>query len=345
MRNYNSTPTLFVVNAISGGGAENSIMNISTQLLEKNLPVTVCAINGSGSIPSDHIYILHRKWKAGFVETARNYLEFSRLVRQLRPKIIVANCELPELYVAFATPRKVRIVCVEHTSKPWAGRRALGILIRKILRFRGAYWISVTSEEAVWQGSLSPKYIANPITIEKDAMANDHQETETIFIGRLRLEKRPDWVISSATQADLRVDIFGEGDLKEALQSTYSDHSATIRFHGYVSNPWRFISKNAIVVVPSEYEGDGMVVAEAIMRNHPVLLADNPDLRRFALPNENYFLNAEELKSKLIVWKQSGKNAFHIPGSIVKSLHKTRDVNTIVEQWEVLLNNLKQEQH
>ena len=306
----------------------------------------MCAINGSRDIVPEHTYILHRAWKAGFLETARNYLEFVSLVRQLQPKIIVANCELPELYVAFATPRNVRIVCVEHTSRPWAGRRALGNLVRKILRLRGAYWITVTSEsEAVWQGSLTPKYIANPITIETDAITTDRQDTDTVFIGRLRLEKRPEWVISSATQADLRVDIFGEGDLKEALQSTYSDQSANIKFHGYVSNPWKNISKDSIVVVASEYEGDGMVVAEAIMRNHPVLLADNPDLRRFALPDENYFLDAEELRSKLIVWKQSGKNAFHIPGYIVKSLHKTRDINTIVEQWEVLLSNLSQEQH
>jgi glycosyltransferase involved in cell wall biosynthesis len=96
------------------------------------------------------------------------------------------------------------------------------------------------------------------------------------------------------------------------------------------------------VVVPSEYEGDGMVVAEAILRGYPVLLADNPDLRRFALPELNYFQNRLELEAKLKTWKESKGLEFRIPEKIVTSLHEARDIKTIVKQWEILVTELQE---
>jgi hypothetical protein len=80
-----------------------------------------------------------------------------------------------------------------------------------------------------------------------------------------------------------------------------------------------------------------MVVAEAILRGHAILLADNPDLRRFGLSEGNYFLDEDELLTKILAWKKSGRKSFQVPDSVIKSLYTARDINTIVKQWENLL--------
>jgi hypothetical protein len=84
-----------------------------------------------------------------------------------------------------------------------------------------------------------------------------------------------------------------------------------------------------------------MVAAEAILRNHQVLLADNADLRRFALPDMNYFLDERELDAKLRMWKESPSESFQVPEAIIKSLHEARNIDTIVEQWKTLVTKLQ----
>jgi hypothetical protein len=92
--------------------------------------------------------------------------------------------------------------------------------------------------------------------------------------------------------------------------------------------------------VPSEYEGDGMVVAEAIIRNHPVLLADNADLRRFNLPDSNYFRNQSQLADMLRIWKEAEGKVFATPKNIVDSLICERDIHEIGNRWNAYLNQL-----
>lgn len=345
MNSLNGSKILFVVNSFSGGGAENSVMGVTRNLREKGIPVLLCALNRNSlqdlPDPSNGLYLLERRWKSGLIATVRNLLMFRRLLVELRPEILIANCELPELYVALVAPSTSVLGVVEHTSQPWRGRRMLGRLARTILRFRGANWVTVSpTGNKIWLGSISPLHIPNPIATPHKCNSNDRSRTEIVFIGRLRAEKRPQWVIQASIQNKLRVDLFGDGNQREMLESEYVDISSNVQFHGYVTNPWDQISLDSLVVVPSEYEGDGMVVAEAIIRNYSILLADNSDLRRFNLPENNYFKNQSELADKLATWKESKGEAFTIPKDVVNSLNIERDIEKISERWNAFLSQL-----
>jgi glycosyltransferase involved in cell wall biosynthesis len=346
MNTQNGSKVLFVVNSFSGGGAENSIMAVTRELRDKGIPVQLCALNRNSdqdsTEPTSGLHLLERRWKSGLIATFRNLLTFRKLLLEIRPKILIANCELPELYVSLVAPRSAVLVVVEHTSQPWRGRRLLGRLVRTILRFRRANWITVSSTGSeVWLGSKSPLHIPNPISIARIGTSEEVCRTEIVFIGRLRAEKRPQWVIDAAIQNDLRVDLFGDGDQREWLENEYADISSAVHFHGYVSNPWECISKNSLIVVPSEYEGDGMVVAEAIIRNYPILLAENADLRRFDLPHSNYFQNQSQLADKLRIWKEGKGNVFATPQSIITSLSCKRDIVEIGTLWDAYLGKFK----
>jgi glycosyltransferase involved in cell wall biosynthesis len=337
-----SKTILIVVNSISGGGAENAMGLISKGLRSKGHDVHICALNkgfeSNNEIKSQHIHILNRKWRSGPVETFMNLIDFCSLLRKTKPKILIVNCELPELFVAFSAPIRSRIICVEHTSRPWNGRKKLGILVRKILKFRDVEWVTVSSNrESIWIGSKFPRYIANPVSNMGTANSRDCDEPHLIFVGRLRPEKRPEWVIQAAIANSTKVELFGDGLLREELESSYSNLLGTIKFHGYVVDPWVLTCKNSIVVVPSEYEGDGLVVAEAIIRGYPVLLVDNDDLRKFQLPEGNYFKDQNELNKKIGQWHRSKGAAFRIPEEHADSLRAIRGVDSITEQWAELL--------
>jgi glycosyltransferase involved in cell wall biosynthesis len=336
---------LFVVNALSGGGAEASALSVATTLSKHGSDIEVIALNESGSdrkLNSDKIRVIHRNWNDGLFSTLSAFTAFIWQVKKMRPGIVVLHCELPELFCALIPLKRMKFIVVEHTSNPWAGRKFLGRFVRNILKLRKSVWVTVSSDaKPIWQGNRLPIHIPNPIALPDLAKSSTGQEKRATFIGRLRVEKRPDWLISSAVAAGLSVDIFGEGNLSENLQQKYSEATSRVKFHGFATNPWHQIDNNSIVVVPSEYEGDGMVVAEAILRGYTVLLADNPDLRRFALPEVNYFINKQELETKLKSWKNSQIQEFQIPEAIKKSLRETRDIETIVKQWEILISKLE----
>jgi len=94
-----------------------------------------------------------------------------------------------------------------------------------------------------------------------------------------------------------------------------------------------------VVVVPSEYEGDGMVVIESIAQGFPLLLADNKDLRRFALPDVHYFKGQSELNKKIELGKKSNFRDYLVSPLIQEQVLAERSIEAVVQAWCDLLNN------
>lgn len=334
---------LFVINSVLGGGAENSIRMLSAHMIANGNDIHVCAINTTkfdnlDSVDQEHFHVLNREWKGGLISTFQNFLMFKKIMKELKPKYVVANCELPELYVALGAPRGSTLVAVEHTSNPWAGRKLLGQAVRGILKLRQAHWITVSNSAAsIWKGAKSPQYIANPIDIGNIVQKESNEGQDLIFVGRLRLEKHPEWVIEAGIRLELEVHIFGDGENRSELERIYTNSHPNIHFQGFMENPWSEISHDSLIIVPSDFEGDGMVVAEALMLGRQVLLRDNQDLRRFGLPDNNYFANREELISKIDEWNKSGRKSLHPPREISDELKEVRNIKSIASTWRNLL--------
>jgi glycosyltransferase involved in cell wall biosynthesis len=315
------------------------IRMLSEYMITNGYNIHVCAINTKKSddlenVGREHFHVLNREWKGGLIPTVQNYLMFKRILKELKPKYIIANCELPELYIAIGAPKGSSIIAVEHTSNPWAGRKLLGKAVRGILKFRRAHWVTVSnSAAAIWKGAKFPQYIANPIDIGNITHIESNERQDLIFVGRLRIEKHPEWVIEAGIRLGLEVHIFGDGENRPELERIYTNSNPNIHFQGFMKNPWSEIFHDSLIVVPSDFEGDGMVVAEALMLGRQVLLRDNKDLRRFRLPDNNYFANKEELISKIDEWNQSGRKSLLVPKEILDELKEVRNIKSIASTW------------
>jgi hypothetical protein len=132
-----SKRVLFVTNSYSGGGAENSISLLHASFRDSGIESFLLCLNQSEmqdqSLSTPGVITLNRGWGDGIFGTLRNFLEFKRVLNSLNAKIIVGNCELPELYISLISLKKYKAYCVEHTSFPWFGRRTLGYLVRTVL--------------------------------------------------------------------------------------------------------------------------------------------------------------------------------------------------------------------
>jgi len=333
----NQQRILILCNSFGGGGAEDSMSALHVALINRGLNSTFLAINNdpnySRIMSSTE---LKRTWGGGPLNTLRAIHDFRHYLKTNTFDAIIANCELAELFVAASNFRPGRIICVEHTTRPWAGRRLLGRAVRKILDLYRAEWVSVVKSQLhVWSSLQTPRYIPNPF--RDKPVPRTGMEERLIYIGRLRQEKRPELVIRTAIDLKVPATIVGAGAQQSDLMQKYAENK-NISFLGYKSDPWLELKSGGLVIVPSEYEGDGMVVVEAIINNFPILLADNADLRRFDLSEGHYFRDQNDLKNKVKIGLPDNFAKFLVSNEKRDEIKRTREFNSILDQWLDLLN-------
>ena len=108
---------------------------------------------------------------------------------------------------------------------------------------------------------------------------------------------------------------------------------------GHSLTPWDYLMQGDVVVVPSLYEGDGLVVSEALTVGAPILLLDTPDLRRFELSDSNYFYDKADLLSKIIKYSHDTSEITPDKKSGT-SQPEMREPMSVVKKWKDLLLSL-----
>jgi glycosyltransferase involved in cell wall biosynthesis len=294
---------LIVTNSASGGGAERSMNTLANELVSRNIEVTQMFINKSVPDKIDTlapIIELNRKWRSGLLSTLNGYLNFNKHLRRIKPEVLILNCDLPEMYGAFSF-FSGQVIAVEHSDKAWQKRRLLGVLVRLFLLFRKTQWVKVSEFLKIWPfNRVSARTLENPIAPIKHRSSTQNRSIEHIvFIGRFADQKRPTWVYEIAKLSNKKVLLFGEGELLEPILNLGSGENLDFTSHGFTPDPWSNIPDNSLLVVPSAWEGDGMVVIEALFCNLPFLISDIPEFRRFNFAEENYCNSVTDFVSRI----------------------------------------------
>jgi glycosyltransferase involved in cell wall biosynthesis len=160
------------------------------------------------------------------------------------------------------------------------------------------------------------------------------------FVGRLSVEKQPSWLIEIVRETSLPARFIGDGILIQELQQSTKDLKPEVEFLGYVSDPWEYFEDSDLLIVPSLFEGDGLVIVEAILRGIPILLNDIPDLRRFQLPEVNYCASVNEF-SQTIMSNLEAVEKFIVSRDIVEVITSSRDPKFVASQWRDFLKELE----
>jgi glycosyltransferase involved in cell wall biosynthesis len=303
---------MIVTNSLTGGGAERSMNLVCRELAMRGWPVSLVAINASERDlvePSGEIILLNRKWPGHLIDTLVAFYKFVRVVIVWKPDVIILNCDLPELFGSFL-PGKHKLVIMEHSNPAWTTRMALGKIVRRILTMRDVTWVTVSSHLQIWPNGSRPQcVIQNPLTPAEEPFKDLKSSSglqRIVYIGRLApIQKRPEWVLEIGALTGFDVLIIGDGESRQVLQERAEAINLNIEFKGQVHNPWTHLEVGDLLIVPSAWEGDGLVVIEAIQREIPILISDISDFRRFHLPNKNYCQNVEEFVTRIYEFENS----------------------------------------
>ena len=137
-----------------------------------------------------------------------------------------------------------------------------------------------------WAGVDEAKLrvIPNAVDIgEFDRIAHQGNGRRIGFIGRLDPIKRIEDLVAAMPllPEDYRLDIFGDGEMRKSLQSMISSRrlEQRITLHGEIAGPAPALSQIDLLVLPSDAEGFGLVLIEAMAAGVPVIGTNVPGIR------------------------------------------------------------------
>lgn len=197
-----------------------------------------------------------------------------------------------------------------NVAAAFAGWRCPGVRVLQSIQTTQAHprwhWvaqrIAARGAEVVIVGSPSTARVAQercgippqrlrviPNAVDTDAFAQVRplsleEETAQIgFIGRLDPVKRIDDLVGAMgilTQ-DYHLSIFGEGAQRPTLEQQIEQMGLAkrVRLRGAVPNPQQALAQVGMLVLPSEAEGFGLVLIEAMAAGVPVVASDAPGIR------------------------------------------------------------------
>jgi len=331
-----------VTNSLSGGGAERSMNLLCNELFNRNWDVFLVPINKSDQ---DLVQVMcpiieiNRVWNGSFLNTIFSFIRFNISIFRVRPKALILNCDLPELFGALLL-FPVKLIAVEHVNYPWLKRLRFGKVIRFILNLRGVHWVSVSSHLSIWPNASKPEVILlnsiTPLVKEQTREIERNHLKRLIFIGRLTEQKRPNWIIELGKATETEVGIYGEGSQEEALRQMAQANSKKVNFFGFNPQVWTYVTRGDLLLVTSGWEGDGLVILEALNNRVPLLLSDIPDLRRFNLPDRNYCTDLRNFVDRIEEFR-GNLNDLVVEDDIRRRILDERMPQTVAANWENFL--------
>lgn len=317
---------LFILDHLKGGGAERIALELCEELQKQNLTIKIILLDGDDikmqinpnldidSMDMDKAFLSGKLWR----NRDKKFLSKDRLM--LRKKIdeyqpdciVVSHWYAYCIHSIFQASDKVFFWVHGEIFNP--ERKQTPNLFRYYKEYRRWYLerkyfykimdgknILVVNEDLknCYQPHIPNAKIfvlPNGINLQKiQQQANigmqNTKRWDCIFVGRLGHEKQPEHAIQAFAKSGLmgRMAVVGDGDMMPYLQGLCQSLGVGERvdFLGWQTNPYQYIIQSCCLLLSSNTEGFGLVIAEALLLGVPVVAYDLNHGIRHQLNHQN----------------------------------------------------------
>jgi glycosyltransferase involved in cell wall biosynthesis len=336
---------LQVVPELRRGGGEKLALQLHNGLLDRGV--------------DSHLAIL-----SGDVVGVRNAITFGanhpksilvlprikKYIHELSPDYVHTHMSPSQtLLAACPIPTKSRLVTTEHSTSN--KRRSLpgGRIFDKWLfsRCHRIFCISDAVRESLgrWVPSLKPRLTVVPNGVDlKEIQYSEfaHLPLAFVSVGRLEYVKNFETAIVALSHCvgkfEFSYTIFGEGSLRSQLEATAHSQGlgSRMQFRGWSDQISTELHKFNALLVPSLWEGFGLVAVEAMSAGVPVFCSDTPGLSEVVGADSRFIFPAkdsEALAARLINFNRLSINEHLGLRRAAKEASKKYDINKTIEGY------------
>lgn len=268
---------LHLLSSCELSGAEQVAINICTGLQEE---VDFAYASPRGPIGE----VLAERGISYLPLQGMNRSEVCKAITAFKPDIIHAHDYRASVYAALQN-RSIKVVSHLHANYPWAQRVNGKTLIYRLLSFR-FYRIAAVSSSIINEFYFKEKIISkavvlpNVVSISKlqGLSLADAEQCDLLFVGRMTEEKAPLNFIELVSRikenrARVKAVMLGSGPMEEDCRQKCREDGLTDNLHmpGFQKNPYKYMGQAKVLVMPSLWEGFGLVALEAMALGLPVL--------------------------------------------------------------------------
>ncbi|PIL18751.1 hypothetical protein P775_19475 [Puniceibacterium antarcticum] len=204
-------------------------------------------------------------------------------------------------------------------------------------------------------GTALLRVLPNPIEIPEKPVRDLPRECLVIGVGRLVPVKRFDmllrsWALVASAFPEWRLAIYGEGPERPRLEAMISELglNGQVTLPGATERIFEIYSRASLLVHPSQFEGFGLVLAEAMARGTPVIgFAATPAVRSLVIPGQNGWLITEDasdmtlskaMNSAMLDTQSRQFLSERAPQSVQKY-----ELTRVLDKWDALFDDLRQD--
>jgi glycosyltransferase involved in cell wall biosynthesis len=203
-------------------------------------------------------------------------LRFARQIRQIKPDLVLINCEAAELFYALFAPR-TKCFLIHHIEPKfaWIKNPKIGKCVRLILKIKSARSVYISESLrnlALEEDGIVLENVHNFMTAERTKLAKESTERRVVFVGRLHPQKQPEIVIELCNELKKTCVFFGDGPQLSNLKFLANKNNVESFFMGFQKNIWSLVNSGDVLVLPSAYEGKPMVINEALFHGLHVIV-------------------------------------------------------------------------
>lgn len=259
-------------------------------------------ISESGSIDS---YLEENKIKHIITQNNLDRRELKKIINTIKPDIVIAT-DYRASVIMSTIKGNYKLISHLHNNPSWIKKLNINSIIYALVsvKFDKVFIVSESIyKEFIFRKLIEKKVhlVSNPLS-RSDILNEDNKkyekEYDIAFIGRFCEQKDPEKFIKIVKQfkvngKPIKALMIGEGSWKNKVIDwiDYYDVNECIELRNFERNPFPYFKKSRIIVMPSKFEGFGLVAYESLCFGVPVIACPVGGLVDIIDKNCGYFCN------------------------------------------------------
>lgn len=348
---------LYITNGITGIGGLERVLSVKASYLADNLGYDICIVSLNEKT-KEPFYKFSSKIAFRSIDVIKSksqyFLGMRRIVKEFAPEVIsVCDDGLKGFFVPLWIGGKAKIIYERHVSKdmvthgksPNLKQKTSLLLMNTGSRLYDRFIVLTNDNKQQWRAK-NVEVIPNPLPFYPDSVSKLDNK-RIISVGKVSVQKGYErlseaWKLIKHEYPDWSIDIYGSVSDNSKLPEIIKE--ASIQINNPVKNIQNEYLTSSIYVLPSRFEGFGMVLIEAMACGVPCVafdcrcgprdiikdgedgfLVENGDIKQFA-KQLSVLIEDEQLR------KEMGRNARH-------NIQRY-DVSIIAKKWDELFKIL-----